>query len=349
MKFNKGIALICCASIAIGTMSGCYFLPEEEEVYDAPVVKASEVSYTTTPASLRDITRQDVTAGTIASGTEYNARFSDYGGNIKQVYVAAGDSVAQGDLIAELVTYELDKELEILELGMQRERLEYEIAVENNESERVKAKEELDIQLMQIELDKLYEEKEAAKIYAEVGGTVSYVRTLSPGDWINAGETVATVIDITDLFIKINPNNEVAEFLINRPITIRYEGELYEGIIVTNKSGRQWDEELGAAMVDESGEEILGEESEDITVAFTGTVPASSAVGNIADTLLILDSRENVIVISANLVKEVNGQDVVYVYKDNERVQTPIVLGLRSGSLVEVVSGLEVGDEIIIR
>ena len=49
------------------------------------------------------------------------------------------------------------------------------------------------------------------------------------------------------------------------------------------------------------------------------------------------------------LVKEVNGQDVVYVYKDNERVQTPIVLGLRSGSLVEVVSGLEVADQIIIR
>ena len=63
----------------------------------------------------------------------------------------------------------------------------------------------------------------------------------------------------------------------------------------------------------------------------------------------MLDSRENVIVISANLVKTVNGQDVVYVFKDNERVQTPVTLGLQSGSSVEITSGLEVGDEIIIR
>ena len=84
-------------------------------------------------------------------------------------------------------------------------------------------------------------------------------------------------------------------------------------------------------------------------MAFKDSIPESSAVGNIADAVLVLDSRENVIVISANLVKTVNGQDVVYVFKDNERVQTPVTLGLQSGSSVEITSGLEVGDEIIIR
>ena len=64
---------------------------------------------------------------------------------------------------------------------------------------------------------------------------------------------------------------------------------------------------------------------------------------------MVLDERHDVIVISANLIKKVNGQDVVYLFKDNERVQTPVVQGLRSGSSVEITSGLEVGDEIIIR
>ncbi len=349
MKISRAIMLIAAAVTALYSLSGCYFLPEEEEVYDAPVVKASEVSYTTTTATKKDIVKDIKTAGTIASGTENNVRFTEYGGNIKNVYVSAGDSVSEGDLIAEIETLELDGEIEIKELELYREQLEYEIAVEKNESETVKAKEQLDVQLMQNELDKLYAEKEASKIYASVSGTVSYVKTLSPGDWINAGETVATIIDITDLYIKISPNNDTSEFLIGRPIKIRYEGEYYDGEITRNKSGKLWDESTQAAKVDENGEFVLGEESEDIIVAFKGSVPESSAVGNIADTVLVLDERHDVIVISANLIKTVNGQDVVYLFKDNERVQVPIVQGLKSGSLVEITSGLEEGDEIIIR
>lgn len=349
MKLTKAILSATAAAVMAASLSGCYFLPEEEEYYDPPVVKASEVSYTTTTAQLKDITKQILTSGSIASGTESNARFTEYGGNIKKVYVSAGDDINEGDLIAELETYELDERIKLKELEMLREELEYEIAIEKRESETVKAKEKLDIDLMQNELDKLYEEKEASKIYAKVGGTVSFVKTLSPGDWINAGEIVATIIDITDLYIKINPGNDVSEFLLGRPITIRYDGEYYDGEIVTNTSGRQWDETTGKALVDRAGEYILAEESDSIKVAFKDVIPDSSAVGNIADTLLILDSRKDVIVISGNLIKTVNGQKVVYLFKDNERVQTPVTVGLQSGSLVEITSGLEVGDEIIIR
>ena len=349
MKLSKLITLILAVVFALTALSGCYFLPEEEELLEAPVVKANEVSYTTTTASRRDIVNQVITPGNIASGTEYKARFQDIGGNIKAVYVSAGDNVEEGQLLAEFETYELDKQIERMELELYREQLEYEIAVEKRESETVKAKELLDVQLMQNDLDKLYVEKEAAKLYSGVSGTVSYVLTCSPGDWVNPGVTVVTVIDVTDLYIKINPSKEVPEFLIGRPITIRYEGEYFEGTIVRNMSGRQWDETTQGVLMDADEVEILGDQSEDIIVKFNDLIPESSAVGNIADTLLVLDSRENVIVISANLVKKVNGVDCVYVFKDNQRTVVNVTLGLQSGSLVEITSGLEEGDEVIIR
>ena len=349
MKLSKIITLIFAAVFALTALSGCYFLPEEEELLEAPVVKANEVSYTTTTASRRDLVDQVITPGNIASGTEYNARFQDVGGNIKAVYVSAGDNVEEGQLLAEFETYALDKQIERMELELYREQLEYEIAVEKRESETVKAKELLDVQLMQNDLDKLYAEKEAAKLYSGVAGTVSYVLTCSPGDWVNPGVTVVTVIDVTDLYIRINPSKEVGEFLIGRPITIRYEGEYFDGTIVRNTSGKQWDEATQGVLMDENEVELLGEESDDIIVKFNDLIPESSAVGNIADTLLVLDSRENVIVISANLVKTVNGAKVVYVFKDNQRIQVSVSLGLQSGSLVEITSGLEEGDEVIIR
>ena len=348
MKLKRIFTAMVAAATAL-SLSACYFLPEEEELLEAPVVKANEVSYTTTTASLRDLVDQVITPGNIASGTEYNARFQDVGGNIKAVYVSAGDTVEVGQLLAEFETYELDKQIERMELELYREQLEYQIAVEKHESETVKAKEQLDVDLMQNDLDKLYAEKDAAKLYAEVAGTVSYVLTCSPGDWVNPGVTVVTVIDVTDLYIRINPSKEIGQFLIGRPITIRYEGELFDGTIVRNQSGKQWDEATQGALTDADGVEILAEQSDDIIVKFNDLIPESSAVGNIADTLLVLDSREQVIVISANLVKKVNGIDCVYVFKDNQRIQVNVTLGLKSGSLVEITSGLEVGDEVIIR
>lgn len=350
MKLSKIILFGLSALTALTALSGCYFLPEEEELLEAPVVKTSDVSYTTTTAELKDITKQVLTPGTIASGTEYNARFENVGGNIKAVYVMSGDDVEAGQLLAEYDTYELDKQIERKEKELTREQLEYEIAIEQHSSETVKAKELLDVQLMQNDLDKLYEDKEAAKLYSGVSGTVSYVKTCSPGDWINPGETVVTVIDVTDLYIKIDPDDkQTGEFLIGRPITIRYEGEYFDGTIIRNKSGKTWDPETQSAKLDENGEEVISEESEDIVVKFNDLIPESSAVGNIADTILVLDKRENVIVISANLVKTVDGRKVVYVFKDNERVQVNVSLGLQSGSLVEITSGLEPGDEVIIR
>ena len=349
MKISRAIFLAAAAAMLVMSLSGCYFLPEEEEVYDPPVVKASEVSYTTTTATRKDLVKQVVAAGTITSGTESNVAFTEYGGSIKQVYVSAGDTVEEGQLLAELETYALDQEITIKEMEVYREELEYQIAVENGESETVKAKEKLDVELMQNELDGLLEQKAAAAIYADVAGTVSYVRTLSPGNWVNAGDTIVTIIDITDLYIDISPTTEVGEFLIGRPLSIRYEGEYYDGVVVANKSGKQWDEETQGELLGEDGEPVLTEGSEKIRVAFKDDTPVSSAVGNIADAVLVLDSREDVIVISANLIKTDNGQQVVYLFKNNERVRTPVTTGLQSGSSVEITSGLEVGDEIIIR
>lgn len=342
------LTAVAAAMLLVG-ISGCYFLPEEEELLEAPVVKENEVSYTTTTATKKDITKQVLTPGTIASGTEFKARFSDVGGNIKAIYVSAGDTVTEGQLLAEFETYDLDNTIARTEKELYREQLEYDIAVEKKESENVKAKELLDVELMQNDLDKLYAEKEAAKLYSGVSGTVSYVMTCSPGDWVNPGVDVVTVIDVTDLYIKIDPNNDVGEFLIGRPITIRYDGEYYDGTIIKNMTGRQWDETAHGALVDENGEDVLGEISDSIVVKFNDVIPESSAVGNIADTILILDKRENVIVISANLVKTVNGVKCVYVFKNNEKVQVNVTLGLQSGSLVEITSGLEEGDEVIIR
>lgn len=41
MKLSKTVSLLLALLVAMTSLSGCYFLPEEEELLEAPVVNAS--------------------------------------------------------------------------------------------------------------------------------------------------------------------------------------------------------------------------------------------------------------------------------------------------------------------
>lgn len=61
MKNTKIYKNMTCAAItaAIALLSsGCYLLPDEEEILPAPTVKASEVKYTTVTAQKKDLEKR---------------------------------------------------------------------------------------------------------------------------------------------------------------------------------------------------------------------------------------------------------------------------------------------------
>lgn len=97
--------------------------------------------------------------------------------------------------------------------------------------------------------------------------------------------------------------------------------------------------------VDDTG---IDYQADTIYVRFKDTAPAE-AVGQLADTILVLDSVKDAIVISNNLIKKVDGTKVVYVLKNGEKTAVEVETGLSTGSQTEIRSGLKEGDEIVIR
>ena len=97
--------------------------------------------------------------------------------------------------------------------------------------------------------------------------------------------------------------------------------------------------------VDDTG---IDYQADTIYVRFKDTAPAET-VGQLADTILVLDSVKDAIVISNNLIKKVDGTKVVYVLKNGEKTAVEVETGLSTGSQTEIRSGLKEGDEIVIR
>lgn len=341
--------LIAAAVSAIMCLSagGCYLLPDEEEVLDAPTVKASDVTYSTVTAKKKDLEKKIVATGTVTAEKQYTLSYEKQSGTVSKFYVKAGDKVKKGDVICDLDTYDLDYQIEEKQLYLDKAKLNVDIIYEGGGSQAQIDSAYVDVQLLEKELEKLQAQKEDSSLKSPIDGVVSSLSDVRAGDSVNPGQTIATVIDTSALYIAIQPD-DLTQYDIDTEVQIRIGEDYYDGVVfMTPKklADYQAEQKEDHNNVDDTG---IDYQADTIYVRFKDTAPAE-AVGQLADTILVLDSVKDAIVISNNLIKKVDGTKVVYVLKNGEKTAVEVETGLSTGSQTEIKSGLNEGDEIVIR
>lgn len=340
--FAAAVSAIMCLSAG-----GCYLLPDEEEVLDAPTVKASDVTYSTVTAKKKGLEKKIVATGTVTAENQYTLSYEKQSGTVSKFYVKAGDKVKKGDVICDLDTYDLDYQIEEKQLYLEKAKLKVDIIYEGGGSQAEIDSAYVDVQLLEKELEKLQAQKEDSSLKSPIDGVVSSLSDVRAGDNVNPGQTIATVIDTSALYIAIQPD-DLTQYDIDTEVQIRIGKDYYDGVVfMTPKKLADYQEEQKEDHnnVDDTG---IDYQADTIYVRFKDTAPAET-VGQLADTILVLDSVKDAIVISNNLIKKVDGTKVVYVLKNGEKTAVEVETGLSTGSQTEIKSGLKEGDEIVIR
>lgn len=340
--FAAAVSAIMCLSAG-----GCYLLPDEEEVLDAPTVKASDVTYSTVTAKKKGLEKKIVATGTVTAENQYTLSYEKQSGTVSKFYVKAGDKVKKGDVICDLDTYDLDYQIEEKQLYLEKAKLKVDIIYEGGGSQAEIDFAYVDVQLLEKELEKLQAQKEDSSLKSPIDGVVSSLSDVRAGDNVNPGQTIATVIDTSALYIAIQPD-DLTQYDIDTEVQIRIGEDYYDGVVfMTPKklADYQAEQKEDHNNVDDTG---IDYQADTIYVRFKDTAPAE-AVGQLADTILVLDSVKDAIVISNNLIKKVDGTKVVYVLKNGEKTAVEVETGLSTGSQTEIKSGLKEGDEIVIR
>ena len=335
---KKYFSVCLAAAISMSMLGGCYFLPDEEEVLEAPNVKASEVKYTTITAEKSDLVKQIIYSGKIASRSTTELSYENQGGKIKALHVSPGDKVLSGDLICELDTGDLEFQIKDKKLHIKKAQLQKQILKKNKAFQAEIDNAQVEIDILKNELEQLNKQMENSFLYAKKSGTVSSVTSLSSGDEISVGEVVASIVDTKSLYLAIQPSEEnLRKYKINQKLKIKYKNKYYSGKVymipseIPENSDQQFDAEY-------------------VYVRFTGDKLPSNAIGNIADAVLVLDKAENVISIPSRLIKKVNGQSIVYILNENgEREAREVEVGLETATASEIKSGLQEGDKIVVR
>ena len=311
---------------AVMTLSGCYFFPDEEKLLDPPVIAPDEVAYSTYTARTKTIESICTAAGYVRSETEKECYFTAYTGQIKNIYVRAGDDIQEGDLVAEMNVGELDYLLEIQELKVKAAKLRY--ASSGSQADKL----ELDIE--QSTLDMYRARYDGARIYAPASGKVSYVFKADPGTEMDPYRVIARIADPTSLFVSADYTGDKDAFTVGDDVTLIVDGISYEGTITYTPR---------KAIED-------GAENKQILQAkFKSEIPAFGYLGKIADIHKVTARSENAVVIPKTLIKNDGDRKYVQIYENGEKTERDIETGIINATEAEITSGLSAGEAVIVR
>ncbi|MCL2634478.1 MAG: efflux RND transporter periplasmic adaptor subunit [Oscillospiraceae bacterium] len=306
-------------------MTSCFFFPEEEPLLDPPVIKQDEVTYVTYTARRGEIISRVVTTGYVTSKTFADCFFTDYTGNLKAIYVFPGDFVQEGQLIAELDVGELEFDLETARLTAELMRLTY------NTSGTQEAR--LNMELAQNTYEQLQARMDGSRIYAPMTGQVAFVERLSPGEEINPHRVLVRIIDPDDLRITAEATDtisythgDIVDILVN---SVTYAGVITRTPQVARAEGA---DDVNALWAD-----------------FTADVPGFAEMGKHADIILIRGRSENAVIIPKNLVKTLGDRTYVQIYDNGVKVDVDVVTGISNATEIEIISGLEEGQQVVVK
>ncbi|MBQ7359098.1 MAG: biotin/lipoyl-binding protein [Lachnospiraceae bacterium] len=354
-------SVVAACFLGVSILGGC---GQVEENVDGPVIEkqTDPITYELAVVAQGTIQKTLKVKCTYTQVKDQTVSFSLSGKQISDVYVEEGDQVEKGQLLAQLSGANKTAQLEALEYQIARNKLllehatvneTYDIStlwlkaiyqgnaslsvmeplVKNIQQNYRYQKEDLQdaIAIDELQLQQLKEEISESYVYADFDGTVTWVKEGLEGTTSVRGEKIMTVIDPTEcVFV-----TELEE----------YEGLFAEGeavpMSITFGTGKG-DYSLYPHQMDKWGETQTFQLPEDIDVIME--------VGVTGTMLLVTEEREDVLYLPSKVIHRADDKAFVYVVSEDGMRQVKwIETGMEGDAETEIVSGLELGEKVVIR
>lgn len=316
------------------SLSGCYLFPKEEEVLAPPLIEPPEITYETMTVKRGTIEKKIMGSGSFVPVTHSNLFFKNRSGRLKAIHVKPGDEVKEGDIIAQLDTGDLENQIEQQKINLKKARTRYnQVKAQGGDKYSLEIA-WCDVELASLQLENLERQLEEAVLRSDMTGTVVYVNNdVQEGDYIDAYQTLVRVADPRQLQLQYSGSNN-SDFKLGQEVNVKIKDKVYSGEVV-----------MTPADVPVDAPDNMKDK---VQIAVEG-LPEDVKMGDTAQIELILDKRENVIVVPRNLVRNYMGRKYVLVLENGLKKERDIEIGLETATEVEVIKGLEEGELLITR
>jgi len=261
---------------------------------------------------------------------------SEGSGRVVTMNVAEGDQVAQGSIIAKLDDEMLRLQLENLEVsieGQEKDDDRFTTLSNQNAAPAVQAeKTKLGIKAAKIQKKQLEKQLRATSIKAPFSGVISK-KLIDLGSVIGAGSPVVEITDISKLKLTVNiPERDIHKFKINQGLSISCDQLTQEVVGKISTIAVQADKAHNFKV-----QIIVSNIRKEIRAGMYG-----SAIINSDEKITNLSIPRTAVVGSLK-----NPQ--VYVVRNGRVKLVSFSTGLSEGEFIEVRSGLQASDKVVVR
>ncbi|MBE5772771.1 MAG: efflux RND transporter periplasmic adaptor subunit [Clostridiales bacterium] len=361
----KGRLLLLFAVLATGAcLSSCGLMPEEEAIRTAPVIADYQkplYEFATVQRGELSVTEK-ITCRYVPVKTE-NLSFALGGELVDKMLVQVGDVVKEGQLLAQLELNGLDEDIARAERYAEECKLQLAFFEQNCDVERrrheigwqslapadrqakalaleagfdlERRKLEDAIEISRLELEALEKALDKRQIRAPFDGTLTYVRDFEKGEASEFGVRVIVIADSTTSIFKAETEHWQA-FEPGETFTLTISKVPYEVVVVDEAS-------LGL----EPREKKEGVRA---AVYFTMKEPDFTLEeGDFGSVEVVLEYREDTLHVPKGAIESAEDKTLVfYIREDGLRAYKEVVTGIHNAKRVEILSGLEEGEQIIV-
>ncbi len=283
-----------------------------------------------------DIYAHYVATATIASDRDA-AVVARAGGEVVELLVEEGDSVAPGQVLARLDGARLRLEMLATRASLDQMRGEYERYVDLHRRGLVSAsmfdglKYDLEALEASYRLKRL--SYEYSTIRAPIGGVVS-AREVKPGQHLAVNDVAFRVTDTRELIAHLRiPQSELAKFAVGHSASLTVD-----------------------AMPERAFDARIVRISPTIDTSngtFRATVSIDNAAGDLAPGMfarftIAYEQHDDVLLIPGEALVAEDGETVVYVVADGAVARRHVETGISAGGRVEIVDGLSIDDAVVV-
>jgi len=193
-----------------------------------------------------------------------------------------------------------------------------------------------DVAAAQARLDAAQATINFSRLTAPFAGTVTTINPMV-GDQVSAGSTGFRVDDLSHLLVDVQVSEvDINSVTAGQPVAVTFDavlGRVYHGQVVD---------------VSRVGTSVQSVVNFIVTVELTDP-DANVKPGMTASVTITIQSLDNVLLVPNRGVHLVNGQRVVYILRNAQLLEIPVILGASDDTMSEVISGdLSAGDVLVL-
>ena len=330
----SALFLLCC--LLVPMLSGCGNQASPEQLLAPPLPEPEEITYNTIPVETGTIARFLTIRNVKLQHTSTHVlTFGDSSGILEAVYTDFGEYVKAGDLLAELYSPTLERQIYRQQANVRLAELSLKDAKKSGSATSIE-RAEIQLDLAQYELDLLEDQLEATRIYAPIDGKIIFSTKVLPGDEVSANETIFQLADLSQMMISAQ-NIDTSGLSLGNRLDMAFnqtEGQKFTGRVVQMPS---------------SIPQGVPSEDQNVLKIILDEIPEGAKFGEFANIVILLEQKENVVVLQHKYISAFGTRRYVRVLNaDGKPEERTLVFGIDNGVQVEIVSGLEPGEQIIV-